>query len=61
MATDKIRPCTPEKALDYLYLNQQDLSQYVPARSDDQQRSINEFQEKRFDQVDEEVAEPDLV
>ena len=49
VATDKIRRCTPEKALAYLYLSQQNLSDYVPARSDEQQRFVNESQAKTFD------------
>ena len=57
MATDKIRPCTPEKTLAFLYLNQQSMHDYVPARPDQQQRYANVGQED----VDVSAQEIDLL
>ena len=38
VVTDRVRPCTPEKTLAFLYLNQQSMHDYVPARPDQQQK-----------------------
>ena len=43
VATDKIRPCSPEKALAFLYLNDRGLDQYVPASAAfEPQKYVNE-------------------
>jgi len=47
VATDKIRPCTPEKALSYLYLNKPGLEQYIPAKSNEQPKYIRILEETR--------------
>ena len=57
VATDKIRPCTPEKTLAYLYLNDQSMQNYTPARTDQQQKYVSVVQ----DDVDISAQEIDLL
>ena len=57
VATDKVRPCTPEKTLAFLYLNQQSMHDYIPARPDQQQEFVNVAQAE----VDEHAQETVLL
>jgi hypothetical protein len=61
VAIDKIRPCTPEKTLAYLYLNKQGMDQYQPARDEDQQKYVNESEQQDLRmQAQQQQQEPDL-
>ena len=70
LAIDKIRPCTPEKLLAYMYLNKQGLSEYMPSRTQDQQKYVDETtgpirpvrpKKRRVEPEPVEEAEPELA